>query len=295
MFPAVRFYFLRLLALTLLKLRFLFSQGSIHPRFKREVGRRLAVALHSKSSGPTLTSITVDVTKKMLSMKLDAKHLAPGEGVVVQPFNTNMSAWVGHRSYPDSSSLMVCTSAMGPMMANASTCGCRMWDYIRVPNPKDPTSHGHDIAWWHCLEGGEKDLWRASTDSLQREARRRAALPGTAEDTLELGWVPNANPFVQIWLAAPLRVGKFTSDDALVADLSGLNASSTSKVHAVRYGWPLGDDTCCPTMTIQNALEVCRPASCPIISAQTFLPMNPFFATCDEETGECACPAPQVC
>ena len=37
-----------------------------------------------------------------------------------------------------------------------------------------------------------------------------------------------------------------------------------------------------------------RPASCPVLSASTNLPMNGFFATVDSQK-KCKCLAPQTC
>ncbi len=69
-------------------------------------------------------------------------------------------------------------------------------------------------------------------------------------------------------------------------------------VSAVRYGWPIsnGADTCCPTKRVQQeGLEPCVPGSCPIITANTSLPANPFYAVLDAATGKCSCTPPQVC
>ena len=50
-------------------------------------------------------------------------------------------------------------------------------------------------------------------------------------------------------------------------------------VYAIRYAWPFSGDSCCPQETVRQGLEICRPAACPVLSANTNLPMNGFFAT----------------
>jgi hypothetical protein len=65
---------------------------------------------------------------------------------------------------------------------------------------------------------------------------------------------------------------------------------------AVRYGWPLSNqgDTCCPLLNVTKGLEVCIPANCPVKTAATFLPGNPFYANLTA-AGKCACMRPQEC
>jgi hypothetical protein len=65
---------------------------------------------------------------------------------------------------------------------------------------------------------------------------------------------------------------------------------------ALRYGWPLSNegDTCCPFLNVTRGLQVCIPGNCPIKTATTFLPGNPFYANITS-AGKCACLAPQEC
>jgi hypothetical protein len=132
--------------------------------------------------------------------------------------------------------------------------------------------------------------------------------PNSMRDSMgrgQLGWVPQHNPYLAIWQPAPVALKQHQQQQqragqaavtvttaSVEVDLSKL--ANATKVLAVRYGWPFSSDTCCPTDSVQQGLEVCKPASCPILSAGTFLPLNPFFATIGTN-GKCHCPSPQSC
>ena len=70
--------------------------GPIHPRFKHEVGRRLATALLKNVSGPTIAGCAV-TQGTSIEIALDAARMG-GEDVAVQPFDTNVSACEHPRS-----------------------------------------------------------------------------------------------------------------------------------------------------------------------------------------------------
>jgi len=267
-----------------------FFMGAIHPRFKHEVGRRLATALLKNTSGPTIAGCTL--SGGAIELRLDPSRLTPGEGVVVQPFNTNVSQWENKGT--DSSSLMLCSSGLG---GNSTTCGCLGWNYLRVPNPNDPNNTGHDMAQWYCENGPG---WKPDEKDLRLMRRRRLETPRQLGDRTvvggpdRLGWVPNANPYVNAWVPGVLKPGLTVvaaEEPALAVEVELVGFNGT--VLAMRYGWPLSTDTCCPFESVRNGLEVCRPASCPVMSAQTNLPLNPFFATMSG--GRCKCTRPQQC
>jgi hypothetical protein len=132
------------------------------------------VAYLKNVSGPTISGCSRSTQSKTLTIKLDADRLG-GEDVLVQPFDTNVSKWSGL----DSSSLMVCTDAMGPSVANASSCGCISWTYIRVPCDTpgcNQSMPGHDRAVWYCEVG--PDMWKptkpphSSGEAALRDAQR---------------------------------------------------------------------------------------------------------------------------
>lgn len=193
--------------------------GGIHPRFKREVGRRLAVAFQG-TSGPTLSGCSMSQGKESLQLLFDATEPLKLQW---QDQDYNMSNWGVY----DSSSLMVCVSKPERNTVDAS----------------------------NCLDDAS------------------------------------------MWISAPLR-STFGSDDSIGTgidvDLKGL-FSSQQQVLAVRYGWPLSDgaDTCCPSKLVRDGLMPCVPGSCPIMSSNSFLPANPFYATL--VAGKCYCLPPQTC
>ena len=194
--------------------------GGIHPRFKHEVGRRLAVALMRNFSGPTIAGCKVDAAKASISVSLDANRMG-GEDVLVQPFDINVSAWSGD----DSSTMMVCTDQLGPALGNASSCACSSWAFLREANPKDPTNHGHDLAVWYCEAGPG---WKPSQQQMQLSISRHASAD-TAEATARqgsgLGWVPNRNPYEKIW--QPATVTKGSDLHSLNVDLRSVNGSAS--------------------------------------------------------------------
>jgi hypothetical protein len=107
------------------------------------------------------------------------------------------------------------------------------------------------------------------------------------------------DPKAAKWSFVPVSVGKTAS--TLDVDLSGLNHTagngnghSDVRVHAVKFGWDLKGHPCCESLDIKNKLAPCIPGSCGIMTKNTHLPMNPFFAQISEE-GKCSCTPPQTC
>lgn len=105
------------------------------------------------------------------------------------------------------------------------------------------------------------------------------------------------NPYQSQWKPVALLAGPASS--SVIVDLS--SAALQGKVPlAVRLAWPLAGgvrgvdaDTCCPTRAIQDGHGICMPGGCPLYSAVSELPANPFFAAV--VGGKCQCEAPQVC
>eukprot|EP01046_Picozoa_sp_COSAG06_P013389 COSAG06_NODE_809_length_12164_cov_17.936179_14_plen_129_part_00 len=68
----------------------------------------------------------------------------------------SLSAWAGL----DSSSMMVCTGALGETIANASSCACSGWAFLRVPCTRqgcNSSNHGDDETNWYCEVGPGAD------------------------------------------------------------------------------------------------------------------------------------------
>jgi hypothetical protein len=96
-----------------------------------------------------------------------------------------------------------------------------------------------------------------------------------------------------LWVPAAAAAG---SDGASAVLTLPPAPPSGGVLAALRYGWPLSNegDTCCPLLSVTRGLEVCIPANCPIKTATTFLPGNPFYANLTA-AGKCACLEPQRC
>ena len=162
--------------------------GGIHPRFKHEVGRRLAVALLKNVSGPTIAGCTlhtqadgdIAAAPSSITLSLDAARMG-GEDIMVQPFDINVSAWRDK----DSSTLMVCTGQLGPAIANATSCACSGWTYLRTPcDPArsgcNTSNHGHDQARWYCEAGPG---WKPTPDFIEKSLSRHTAAAAAAAST----------------------------------------------------------------------------------------------------------------
>ena len=95
-----------------------------------------------------------------------------------------------------------------------------------------------------------------------------------------------------LWVAAAATAG----EDGVSAVLTLPQPPPAGGVlSAVRYGWTLSNegDTCCPLLNVTRGYEVCIPANCPVKTAASYLPGNPFYANLT--AGKCACLHPQVC
>lgn len=93
-----------------------------------------------------------------------------------------------------------------------------------------------------------------------------------------------------LWVPAAVSQGTTSSVLAIPAS-SALSGS----ILAIKYGWPIDAhaDTCCPSKTVLDGHEPCIPGSCPIITKDSSLPANPFFALI--AANKCRCVRPQVC
>jgi len=96
-----------------------------------------------------------------------------------------------------------------------------------------------------------------------------------------------------LWVPASASVGSDGSSAVLTLPSPPPSGGTLS---AVRYGWTLSNegDTCCPRLNVTRGYEVCIPGNCPIKTAKTFLPGNPFYANITA-AGTCACLYPQSC
>ena len=243
----------------------------------------------------------------------------------LSPFATCMSSSAGE-------CLEGCAYAHGAATApifpphNETTCGCRTWSAV----PCDGGVKGQTDQWpcdrfnrtgskfWYCEDGpGWKPPapLRARGREMERLAATAAAAAAAAAATTTAGFQvekaprhqlqgPSApdNPYQTLWRAAPVRSGP--DAHSATVDLSALGGAG-AVVYAVRYAWPLADngDTCCPQASVSGnphaaggANQPCTPGACPLLTKNSQLPANPFFASVTQDGKRtCVCPAPQVC
>ena len=101
--------------------------GGIHPRFKREVGRRLALAFLG-APAPTLAGCTLSTTQLKLRMQVAVDDAATLQW---QAADWNQSAWGTQDS--DSSALMLCAGKPGTP-PDACAAGASMWMPVPLAN-----------------------------------------------------------------------------------------------------------------------------------------------------------------
>jgi len=73
---------------------------------------------------------------------------------------------------------------------------------------------------------------------------------------------------------------------------AGSHTSGLEGVHAVKFGWSSRTGTCCIDILANTGLAPCIPGSCGVMTRDSLLPLNPFFATI--VGGKCRCPLPQT-
>ena len=242
--------------------------GSLHPRLKEPVGRRLAaglVSLHYEGNGtvtgPTIAGCTYDAGDATITVQFN-KTLLKGDAVAITrtqapipplpPVGPAPTYDTQHGPKPtggpvvDSSLTHVCTG-------DAEDCACLSWRHTPHPNPGT----------WTC-------------EMPSAHAGQPSATQATRGD---------------IWAEVAIKV---LSDGASIAvDTRGLNVS-TGGVHAIKFGWSESDGTCCIDVLESTHLAPCIPGSCGLMTGGSLLPANPYFATIGAE-GKCRCPEPQTC
>ena len=286
--------------------------GPIHPRLKRPVGRRLAVALlalggvtSGARTGPTLSGCSVSA--QTMSLSFNASLLG-NEGLALRPFDANMSQWYSKQSAhggkvqrkTDSAGLMVCTKqgttlddvSPGPEL-NATTCACMEWDVLTPPHAG---AEDRSLVRYCAVGPG----WKPSPATIAHETSKRLALGPHWRHKLGLANEDKDNPFATQWTALAMRAERTNgnqSDVRVEVDLAPLEGQTPL---AVRLAWPLfgqmvgkADDACCTSQSWLDGLEPCVPGNCPLYTSVSELPANPFFANIVES--KCVCVEPQVC
>jgi len=245
------------------------------------------------TQGPTLAGCTL-TSKSELTLHFN-KTLLGTEQLLVRP-QTPQADWYHDVSSQhqaklktDSSVLMVCTVSAVDLekpssldVGNATTCQCQTWHTLTLPSATTgDTTNQNTVT--YCQEGPG---WKPPPSMLAAAIKGRQPKP--------------SNPYASQWIAVPLTVGG-DSPAGTVSATADLALLKGRYPHAIRLAWPLGgttvghdDDMCCVSQAAGDGKAVCVPGNCPLYSATSELPANPFFASI-ASTGKCACLAPQAC
>eukprot|EP01043_Picozoa_sp_COSAG02_P067195 COSAG02_NODE_10709_length_1877_cov_1.098988_1_plen_349_part_00 len=243
-----------------------FFMGPIHPRLKAPVGRRLAAPLITLAyggtgtvTGPTISGCALDDTSNTITLRFN-KSLLAGDSVAI-------------------------TRTQVP---------------IPPPPAPDPEER-HPPKWTGPTPVQDSSLLQVCTGNAIDCACLSWTYNGTdkhhpsgficeiSADGNGLRRPPQATRG-DIWSEAPI---KLQSGESITVDTSHLN-TSTGGVRAVKFGWSFSAGSCCVDLASQQS-GLCIPGSCGVMTKQSLLPLNPFFATIDSTNGKCKCPAPQEC
>jgi hypothetical protein len=159
------------------------------------------------------------------------------------------------------------------------------------PPPPPPIGPIVDSSLMHVCTGNIADCTCMSWMSLGNRKAKPLTGPWVCEIPAE-GGLPRVNQSTRgdIWAPVPI---KLLSDAASISvDTSKLNVS-TGGIHAVKFGWSFSGGKCCIDLPSNTNLAPCIPGSCGIMTRDSLLPLNPFFAMVVEE--KCQCPLPQTC
>eukprot|EP00040_Diaphanoeca_grandis_P030747 m.182539 g.182539 ORF g.182539 m.182539 type:complete len:226 (-) comp32119_c11_seq1:254-931(-) len=148
------------------------------------------------------------------------------------------------------------SSLMQVCTGSAEDCGCMSWNDNSV-HPKKPPLPG----------------WTCEIPSDGSPERQPQLIRG------------------DIWADAPISL--LGDGASVVVDASNLNMTMGG-VHAVKFGWSFMSGACCVDQLTLDGLSPCIPGSCGLMTRDSLLPVNPFFATVTP-TNKCKCPLPQTC
>ena len=198
--------------------------GSLHPRLKYPVGRRLALGLVATAyggsntvTGPTISGCTFDNVSHSISLHFN-KTLLKSDAVAITrtqtpipPLPPNSPKHSRPGPVQDSSLMHVCTGS-------AIDCSCLSWK---------AGSHGSNG--WVC------------------EIPAEGVLPRPLQATR-----------ADIWTEVPIKL----VDGATISiDTSSLNVS-LGGVQAVKFAWSFSAGTCCVDLASNTGLAPCIPGSC---------------------------------
>eukprot|EP00729_Bicosta_minor_P013526 gene13526-11065_t len=245
--------------------------GGIHPRSKKQVGDRLGTAAYNtvyggkdSYTGPTLAGCSVASSTKLLIqfnatlLGGDSLKLNPAKPVSKSPsWYINKTEQSSHDSLTGGTLLYVQTNA-----SNFCT------EPMLMPGDYNSSTGAADSDYSYC------PTWAGGKGPTGIKQNTSRTPDTTAWDGFDSGWT-----------MLPFEKASATS---IVVDLTPLNGLVPT---AVKYAF--GTVTCCDlTDPLLYVTHGCV-AECPIYSAQSSLPANPFIAKI--VGGKCECIAPQVC
>jgi len=282
------------------------TEGGIHPRSKREVGERLAVAAYNSVyggtdavTGPTLSSCTIDSTALTIDFNVT---LLGGEHVRLNNFNASLNNFVASPP-PLPAGLEQCYNTVKSVCTNHlnNNTDCRnckqlpgAWDKLEKACGSRPINNFHVSckSFFPAVLPVRGSLVEVLIGRDGADGSAAFCIePMTNSSTMEEYCPPWAGPpdtaydgKAGMWLEVDIISAGASS---VKVDLSKLNGT---KPAGVRYSWGIFD--CCNTG--DPMLYVSKPCdnACPITSSKN-LPANPFIAKLID--GKCSCIAPQVC
>ena len=210
----------------------------IHPRVKKPVGERLALAAMGVAygakgavSGPTVSGCTL--RGDSLTIRFNASLLAGGAvGVKQVDGSTTFSA------------MRVLTDAR----------------YFCKDTKLAPAVNRR-IGRWMCADPGAPSWNNCGNDVQCGDTPSLTSAVGS--------YRPPHGEQPGVWMLVPVQ---HKSDTEVVVDLSSLNGTAPV---AVRYAWSNEQDSCCESL---SPTQPCKPAACPIYDKVSGLPGNPFAA-----------------
>eukprot|EP00041_Stephanoeca_diplocostata_P026687 m.723398 g.723398 ORF g.723398 m.723398 type:complete len:865 (+) comp23021_c0_seq4:58-2652(+) len=304
--------------------------GSIHPRLKRPVGRRLAYAcarilkerLEQRESGdnggvttdslatsgaytgPTIAGCK-DSADRTLVLAFNATLLG-GEGLLFRDWDANTTGGWTANPYNDSAAkyhpypkiqLQPTMDSLGLMVctAGADVVGnastCACQAWDWVShNSTNATTGEVTLQTFWYCQDGPG--WKPTAADRTNRSRRWVNRSGGGYWQRVLP-SPDVPPYHLQWKPLPLvRPNATQASNEVMVNVSTLHGQPPL---AVRLAWPLfkGGDTGCPNRMVQDGHGICMPGSSPLYTSLSNLPANPFFAVI--RSGSCHCTWPQTC
>ena len=271
--------------------------GPIHPRSKRIVGRRMALAaadlVYQKhtliSNGPTLKNCSVEGNSVTINfdearLKDDAVHVM--ESMLGGPTaGYDLPSSMVHTLCEISGINLAANSTHGATHSPfCSSFGALSPLEIRY---EIPLPNKTNVSVWIPTSVTSSSTKKLNTNCVKCMSPGVPKGCGCVNYTRTAGWASALThttlpPNLQAMLAA-------VSPAQCTAGKDGAACTLGDFITGIRYAWSASP--CCPTVD-RNSYP-CPPNSCPIRGWNSTLPANPFYA--DIVGGKCKCAPPTVC